>query len=120
MKKVLVCDNDHDFLELLTIFLQSKGYDFHVIQEGRQVLPTLKLNKFKLLLLDLNLPDIQGEKIIEKIRAESEISTTQIVVITGSVLAKDDIDQLDINGFIEKPFKLQKLEEIIKEKLGEE
>jgi DNA-binding response OmpR family regulator len=120
MKKVLVCDNDYDFLELLTIFLRSKGYDFYVIQEGSQVLPILKQNKFKLLLLDLNLPDIQGEKIIEKIRAESEIGPIQIVVITGSILAKDDIDQLDVNGFIEKPFELQKLEEIIKEKLGEE
>lgn len=119
MEKVLVCDNDHDFLELLTIYLQSKGYDFFVTQEGSQVLPTLKQNKFKLLLLDLNLPDIQGEKIIEEIRAESEISTIQIVVITGSILTKDEIDQLDVNGFIEKPFEFQKLEKIIKEKLGE-
>jgi CheY-like chemotaxis protein len=117
MKRFLICDNDNDLLELLEIYLKSKGYDFIMVNEGRKVLETLKNNDIRLLFLDLNLPYMHGTKIIEQIRNDTETKDTKIVLLTASVRAKENLEQMQVDGIVEKPFDLKDLERIINENL---
>lgn len=114
MEKILICDDDRDFLDLLTIYLQSRKYDFFMTHEGGRIIPALKQNKIKLLLMDLNLSDMYGKEIIDQIRNDPELKKTHIVLMTGSPLTKYEADRLGVNGILEKPFEFPKLEEIIK------
>ena len=117
MKRFLICDNDNDLLELLEIYLKSKGFDFIMVSEGRKVLETLKNNDIRLLFLDLNLPDMHGTKIIEQIRNDTETKDTKIVLLTASIRARENQERMQVDGFVEKPFDLKDLERIINENL---
>lgn len=115
MKKFLICDNDQDLLDLLGIYLKSKGYDFLLVNEGRKVMETLKNNDIGLLFLDLNLPDMHGTQIIEEIRKDKQTRDVKIVLLTASVRARENQERMQTDGFIEKPFDLKDLEKAISE-----
>jgi DNA-binding response OmpR family regulator len=117
MKKFLICDNDKDLLDLLGIYLRPRGYDFLLVSEGSKVMETLKNHDIRLLFLDLNLPDTHGTEIIKQIRKNPDTVDTIIVLFTASVRVKNNLDRMQVDGILEKPFDLKELERIINEKL---
>ncbi|MBR9997723.1 MAG: response regulator [Cyclobacteriaceae bacterium] len=117
MKKFLICDNDNDLLELLNIYLKSKGYDFMLVNQGNMVMETLKRNHIQLVFLDLNLADMHGTEIIEQIRKDPQTKDTTIILLTASLRAKRNMDKMNVDGFVEKPFDLKDLDRMIRKKL---
>jgi two-component system, OmpR family, phosphate regulon response regulator PhoB len=118
MKKFLVCEDDQDMVDFLDFYLTSKGFDFMIVEEGRMVLPALKENSFSFLLLDLNLPDMHGKDVIRQIREDPSIKDLPIVIFSASLKTKQLVEELDVQGYIEKPFELEDLEKVIIEKAG--
>jgi signal transduction histidine kinase/CheY-like chemotaxis protein len=85
LNKVLVVDNDQDFARLLGRMLSNPVRDYHVTYaySGREALGMIRRSKPEIMLLDLNLPDIDGLEVIHKIRAAPIFADMRIVVITG-------------------------------------
>lgn len=111
-KRILVVDDDNQiidlFLDVLTrddrfeVKTASTGYDAGLLTE--QYRPHL-------VLLDYMLPDINGNIVCERIRANPEMLDTRIIIVSG-VVNQDEIDALLKSGaddFVKKPFNIEKL-----------
>lgn len=111
---ILVAEDDENIRELLMIFLESLGAKVELADDGLQGLNKAMNNSYDLILMDLNLPKMSGEKIAEKLRKVK--NNIPIIGISGY---EDDYrrERCLMNGFneyISKPFQWEDLVEKIK------
>ena len=112
VKRVLIVDDDPEIIELLQesiskddrfdVKTASTGYDAGMLTESF---------KPHLVLLDYMLPDINGNVVCERIRANNNLAETRIIIVSG-VVNQNEIDELTRRGaddFIKKPFRIDQL-----------
>ena len=96
--------------ELSEIIELSYAYDG---EEACEALDTAKiLNKpFDLVLLDLNMPKVNGKEVLEKIKTDPDLEATPVIMVTNSDYKKDMIEcyRLGANGYMQKPADFKKL-----------
>ena len=105
---ILVVEDDRQISKLMSTTLSANGYNIECVSDGRQSIMALSSNKFDIVLMDLGLPDMDGEMVIKKIREWSQIP---IIVISARGEDSDKISALD-NGaddYLTKPFSIEEL-----------
>ena len=107
MKNILMIEDDKNILELVDIHLK----DIHCLttkcENGTDGIKNALKNKFDLIILDINLPDINGVEICKKLRAEN--ITTPIMMLTASSEEIDKIVGLETGAddYLTKPFSIR-------------
>ena len=111
-KRVLVVDDDEQIVEL---FVDVLGRDdrFEIKTAGTGYDAGLMTEQFKphLILLDYMLPDINGNLVCERIKANPDLGDTKIIIMSG-VVNQDEISALKNSGaddFVKKPFNIEQL-----------
>jgi two-component system, cell cycle response regulator DivK len=110
-KKVLYIEDNSDNVLLVQRALQSKGYDFISALNGLNGLAKADAEHPDLILLDINLPDIDGYEVARRLRAKTESHRVPIIAITANAL-KGDADKALAAGcdvYIPKPINLREL-----------
>ncbi len=111
-KKILIIDDEADILRLVSLRLKKLGYDILTANNGKDGLDSIRTNKPDLILLDLILPVISGEKICRQIKKDEELKHIPIILFTASDVSVADTAQgLGAEDYIAKPFDPQKLAE---------
>ncbi|HIQ58459.1 MAG TPA: response regulator transcription factor [Candidatus Merdivicinus intestinavium] len=105
--QILIAEDDPDINKLLTRILEKEGYQVTAAFSGSEARLLLKTVRFDLILLDLMLPGVTGEELVEEIR---RTSTTPILVVS----AKGQEDKLHVlkigaDDFISKPFDVKEV-----------
>ncbi|MBI4430564.1 MAG: response regulator [Candidatus Omnitrophica bacterium] len=118
-KKILVVDNEESFVRLVKINLESTGHYMVRTQiKGREALAACREFKPHLVLLDLNMPDLDGAKVAHQIKEDPLVKNTPIVFVTALIQRKEASSEGEafIGGhpFLSKPVRLQELVEAIK------
>lgn len=101
--RILVIDDDIEILQLLKILLSSEGYEVATASTAFGGLEIFKNSKFNLVLLDLGLPDLEGEHLCKIVRKDSDIPIIIISAkenVTGKVLCFE----YGADDYITKPF----------------
>ncbi len=118
--KVLIVDDDPAILKMLTRYFRLKLSNITLLtaDSGTSALNQLPQNP-NLILLDINLPDIDGFTLTNKIR---KISTSPIIFLTARVTDQDKVRGLSLGGddYVTKPFSLAELGARIKAHLRRE
>ncbi|HKJ30852.1 MAG TPA: response regulator transcription factor [Balneolales bacterium] len=107
--KILVVDDDLDFLEQLRETLTSQKYDVDTADDGESALDKLFDNLYDLIILDIMLPKVDGLSILREIR-KAKVKTPVLMLTTkGSV--EDKIKGLDYGAddYLAKPFAMAEL-----------
>lgn len=121
---LLVEDNPGDIRLIEENLKEFKvGNNLHVVKDGEEAMAfLLKKGKYReaprpdLVLLDLNLPKKDGREVLEEIRADKDLSTLPVVILTSSK-AEEDIAKaykLHANCYITKPVGLAQFVRIVK------
>jgi len=107
-KSILVVDDEPKILEVITSFLESKGYTVQTAENGQKALEIFEKNNISLLVLDLMLPDVSGEEVCARIR---KISRVPIIMLTAKTQEPDLLNglQLGADDYVTKPFSLKEL-----------
>jgi len=79
-EKILVIDDDIEFLELTRTWLDSAGYEVMVAEDGIQGLRNLYINRPNLVLLDANMPKMDGWEVCRRIRDMCDIPVLMVTV----------------------------------------
>jgi two-component system cell cycle sensor histidine kinase/response regulator CckA len=123
MAKILVVDNNPVLLNLLHNFLAQHGYKVVTAEDGLSVLNILKSFKPDCILIDLVMPNIDGEKLCRIIRGMPALNDVPLVIMSGlAAEMKVDFSKLGANACIAKgPFpamseRILKLLEELREK----
>jgi two-component system, cell cycle response regulator DivK len=120
MKTVLIIEDNDNNMELISFIMESSGYQCIKAETGQKGID-LALEKLPdLILLDVQLPDIDGIIVLKEIRA-SKVEATPVIAMTSHAMAGDREALLTAgcNGYIEKPIDpgrvMEQIQEILKE-----
>lgn len=86
--RILVVDDDPNVLELIQAILERLGSSLTLVETGSSALTLLQEASFDMLILDLILPDIDGFKILERLRNDPQYDSMPILIL--SARADDD------------------------------
>lgn len=117
VSNILVVDDDKSLANTFKLVLQSVGFNVDTAITGLQALYKINRKKYDLVILDINLPDMLGDEVAEKIRETS--SEMNIIMITGYSSFKDDLkeEELGIKEVLMKPIPPEDLVKITKKTL---
>lgn len=103
LSKILVIEDDSDINKILCRYLEREGYQTVAAFSGTEARLQLKLNTFDLIMLDLMLPGVTGEELIQEIRANSELP---ILVLSAKTSLEDKVKVLKsgADDYMTKPF----------------
>lgn len=105
MPKILIVEDDVSIHNVIEELLEKEGYATYNAYSGTEALLLLEKGKYDLILLDLMLPALSGEELIEK------INNTPIIVLSAKISSEDKVNCLlnGANDYITKPFDSKEL-----------
>lgn len=106
MTKIMVVDDNERILEVLSKVLERKGYEVMVANSGEKCLEMLKSDKPDLILMDVMMPEMNGWKVVEKIKADQSNKGIIISMLTVKSMTNDkDKSLIDVGAdyHISKP-----------------
>lgn len=121
VNRILIVDDENDFIELLRYKLAGRGYDFIVANDGVHALSQARQLKPDLILLDILLPDLDGLSVCEILKRQP--ATKSIPIIFMSALSSNVTRRtvaMQAEDFFTKPLNLPLLERRIADLLHRE
>lgn len=105
---ILLVEDDETILEGLKFCLTKENFSVFTCSSGEEALKKLSSEKIDLMLLDINLPDINGLELYQKIKVIKDIPT---IFLTANDLETTTVQALDMGAddYIIKPFKTREL-----------
>ncbi len=111
-KRILVVDDDEQIVELFVDVLgRDDRFEVKTAKTGYDAGLLTEQFKPHLILLDYMLPDINGNLVCDRIRANPDLGGTKIIIVSG-VVKREEIDDLLKSGaddFVKKPFNINEL-----------
>ena len=103
MYNVLVCDDDKDIVEAISIYLETAGYAVVKAYDGFEALDKIKTEEIHLVIIDIMMPNMDGIMATRKIR---ELSQVPVIFLSAKSEDADKILGLDIGAddYVTKPF----------------
>ena len=119
MYSVLIVDDDQGIRETLIELMQPEGYRVSEAATAKEALEKVKAQTFDLILLDIQLPDIEGTKLLAHF--QNIVPDSIKIMITGNSTVENTLEALNngANSYFRKPFNPQDLLETIENKLQE-
>ncbi len=115
-KQVLCIDDDPDIIKVVQLILARSQIDLIAATSAQEGLTLAQTHCPDAILLDIMLPDMEGEETLHRLRACS--STRHIPVVIFSAMSKFK-PEARIDGYLAKPFTPQQLLKTIKKLLGD-
>ncbi len=114
---VLLVDDNEQILSMVSDFLVSQNYRVSLCQGGLELFKRLELVQPDIILMDIQMPDIDGFNLIRRIRSNPllRISSVPIIAVTALAMDGDRERCLDAgaNAYLSKPIQLRNLLEVI-------
>ncbi|MCK5280009.1 MAG: response regulator [Cyclobacteriaceae bacterium] len=118
LKKVLIAEDSSVIQNLTRRILQIQNYQIHSAKNGLKVLDMLEKEDFDIILMDINMPLMDGMECAQKIRKLGNTKKAQIpiVAITGNAknYSMEDFNSVGINDYLQKPLNFDALVETVK------
>ena len=99
---ILIVDDEPVIMEVLVDMLSNKGYDSQTCMDGREAFRAMNSLEFDLVILDLNLPDINGLEVADHL--EMHHPETPIIFITGDYSIEAKTLREECEGRIDRMF----------------
>ena len=110
---VLIVDDEWCNRDLLRIPLEARGYEVAEAENGAQAMEVLQTQSFTLLILDLQMPKLNGLEVLKKVRQMPMHDQMYIAVNTANpVMATDEV-QAEADFVLQKPLALQEFLRLI-------
>lgn len=110
--RVLIAEDQDQMRNTLSRVLNLEGFDVVVASNGLKALDAaLGPDPFDLLLLDVNMPEMDGFEVLEKIRKTPELESLPVIMVTGHVDSASVMRgvELKVNEYLVKPYKINDL-----------
>lgn len=106
-KKILIVDDEYDFVDLVKIRLEKNGYQVVVAYDGGEALAVVTREKPDLILLDILMPKIDGIKVCQKLKSDPATAGSIIIIMLTAKARPEDIKlsrEAGADEYIIKPF----------------
>ena len=120
-KKVLIVDDDPDFVDAVKSVVEKGGYEVEVAYDGQEALEKVSQSKPDLIILDVMMPVMDGTKACKKLKADPDTAEIPIIMLTAvadrvlsSKYSHREMLESDAEDYIPKPVEPDELLERIK------
>ncbi len=109
--KILVVDDEHDCLRVLTIKLQHEGYDVICAANGQQGIDLANQVKPDVIILDIMMPDMDGFEVKAKLNKDPYTALIPVIFLSADISIESKLGgfSLRANDYITKPFNTEEL-----------
>jgi DNA-binding response OmpR family regulator len=111
MRKALVVEDDPDIVELLVHYLRAEGFQVDALGDGKAALERIRSESYQLLVLDLQLPGLDGLSLCAEVRRDKRTADIPVVMLTARGDEADRIVGLEMGAddYVVKPFSPKEL-----------
>ena len=107
-QKILIVDDDNNIAELISLYLTKECYETMIVNDGESAVAAVDTFAPNLILLDLMLPGIKGEEVLQKIKEKSDIP---VIVLSAKTDIEGKVNLLrqGASDYITKPFDVREV-----------
>lgn len=118
-KRILVVEDQEDNRRIIRDLLTASGFELIEAEDGLEGVAAAVREKPDLILMDIQLPGLDGYEATRRIKAHADLKKTPIIAVTSYALSGDDKKAFaaGCDGYVTKPFSPRQLLEKIKEYL---
>ena len=120
-KKILLVDDDPDFVEAVKVIVESGGYAVRVASDGKEGLEAVAADRPDLIILDVMMPVMDGHEACAKLKGNKETADIPIILLTAvadrvttSTYTHRDMLESEAEDYMPKPVEPKELLELIK------
>ncbi len=120
MKTILIAEDNPASREFLIELLSAQGHTVTAVENGEQALAHLKQQLPDLLLLDIQMPGLDGYAVLRRLRGDPRTARVRVVACTAYAMSGDEEKALaaGFDGYITKPIRAAALRSQIEKLLG--
>lgn len=111
---IYICDDDEGIVDVTKIVLEEQGYDVHVLNHGKELIKLVEKQKPDVILIDLWMPDLSGEKITNMLKKNADTKDIRIIVFSASKDTERVAMSAGADDYMCKPFDIEELENKVK------
>lgn len=118
----MVVDDNTAILEIVSELISAAGYQPMTATGGRECMSKIQEERPDLVLLDINMPDMDGWSVLRTLKEKGLVENTKIMMLTATTEIGTDIFGLQdvVTGYIRKPFNNDELAARLREVLGDQ
>ena len=111
MKRALVVEDDPDIVELILHYLRAEGFEVEALSDGRQALERLRGGGHDVVILDLQLPGMDGLGLCAELRRDKRTRALPVIMLTARGDEADRVVGLEVGAddYVVKPFSPKEL-----------
>ena len=120
MERILIVDDNADNVKLAELLLVSEGYEVRAAEDAEQALATLRDYQPELILMDIQLPGMDGLALTRLLRQSPRLASTRIVALSAYAMRSDETNARDAgcDGYITKPIDTRAFPTLIAQFIG--
>ena len=105
-KRILVVEDQEDNRQILRDLLATAGYDMIEAEDGMQAVAAASEHRPDLILMDIQLPELDGYEATRRIKANPALSAIPIIVVTSYALSGDEdkAREAGCDAYVAKPY----------------
>ena len=106
--RILVADDDPASAELLTYFLESRGFEVATAPDGNRALEMGTSGNYQLVILDVHMPAYDGVEVLQFLRKRYLLHPIKVIALTGDLSddVREALERKGIDSFLTKPVDL--------------
>jgi len=114
-EKILIVEDNSQNVRLLKIALRAKGYTLLEAADGEEALDMAINNKPDLIIMDIQLPKVNGVEVTKKLRQMSDFKQTPIIAVTAYAMKGDEekFMKAGCDAYVPKPINTRQLPKIV-------
>jgi CheY-like chemotaxis protein len=119
-KRILIVDDNPTNLKLVTYLVRASGYDVDTAGDAEQAVAAIQANRPALILMDLQLPGVDGLELTRRLKADPTTHDIKIIAVTAYAMKGDQEKALaaGCDAYVTKPIDTRGLPALIASQLG--
>ena len=121
MKRILIVEDNPMNMELTLDLLEFHGYDVIQAEDGIKALERLAESKFDLILLDMQLPKMDGLEVLERIKKNPATADIPVIAVTAHAMkgSEEYFMEMGCVDYVSKPIDIHRFRALIDKYIGE-
>ncbi len=110
---ILVVEDNHLNQRMMMLMLKHVGLSCDLVNNGLESLEALNRRRYGLVLMDIDMPILNGLDAARRIRSDKDLKQPNIIAVTASTVSEKTCREAGMDGILTKPLKVQLLKELL-------